>query len=181
MSDYRRYYVEGGTYFFTVVTHHRRPIFSADFCRRSLHQAIEKVRNQWPWEIVAIILLPDHLHTIWTLPQSDCNYSLRWQKIKEYFSKTYIVQCGNTVMESASRVKKGETEIWQRRFWEHTCRDEEDLKRCLDYIHWNPVKHGLVSRVVDYPWSTFHRYVKLGEYEDNWGGENPCPGFEMPE
>ena len=80
-----------------------------------------------------------------------------------------------------SRRRHGERAIWQRRFWEHTCRDEEDVKRCVDYIHWNPVKHGLVSHVRDYPWSSFHRYVQLGEYSEDWGRKDPCPTFDMPE
>jgi len=81
---------------------------------------------------------------------------------------------------SESREKRGERAVWQRRFWEHTCNDEDDLKRCVDYIHWNPVKHGLVSRVREYPWSSFRRFVGMGEYSIDWGGVNPCPNWSQP-
>jgi putative transposase len=133
------------------------------------------VRKKRPFEVVAIVLMPDHLHMIWTLPPGDSNYSLRWSKIKTSFSLSYLASGGTEGMRNASRIRSGERAIWQRRFWEHTIRDEDDLSRCVEYIHWNPVKHGLAERVQDYPWSSFHRYARLGEYDEAWGRTNPCP------
>ncbi len=181
MSDYRRCYEPGGTYFFTVVTHQRRPILNSDVARKCLRLAMERERAKRTFEIIAFVLLPDHLHTIWTLPIGDSNYSLRWAKIKEDFTRAYLAEGGVEGNCSQSRQQRRERGIWQQRYWEHNCRDEDDLKRCVDYIHWNPVKHKLVSCVRDYPWSSFHKYVTLGEYEVDWGGENPCPRFSPPE
>lgn len=181
MPNYRRNYVPGGTYFFTLVMHERRPILTTDLGRRSLRQALEKVREKRPFEIVAMVLLPDHLHTIWTLPPGDDKYSIRWARIKEEFTRVYLQGGGAEGTLSQSRLRHRERAVWQRRFWEHTCRDEDDLKRFFDYLHWNPVKHGLVARVRDYPWSSFHRWVKLGEYSEHWGEVDPCPGWNDPE
>jgi putative transposase len=177
MSDFRRNLVPGGTYFFTVVTHGRRPILTTPLGRRCLRLSIEHARNRWPFTTIAIVLLPDHLHAVFELPRGDDRYSLRWQKIKEHFTRAFIAAGGREGTSSASRARKQERSIWQRRFWEHTVRDADDLKRCVDYLHWNPVKHGLVRRVADYRWSTFHRFVAAGEYEVNWGGANPSPDF----
>ena len=135
----------------------------------------------WPWQVVAVVLLPDHFHTVWTLPPGDTGYSLRMQKLKEGFTKAFLASGGCEVAPSAAERKCCRRGVWQPRFWEHTVRDEADLKRCVDHVHWNPVKHGLVQRVVDYPWSSFNRYMKLGEYSSDWGNCDPCPGLEMPE
>jgi putative transposase len=110
------------------------------------------------------------LHCIWTLPGEDANYSLRWREIKRLFTQGYLNRIGPGERRNESRLKRGEAAIWQRRFWEHTIRDEADLRRHRDYIHFNPVKHGLVRRVCDWRWSSFHRYVKLGWYPNDWGG-----------
>jgi len=181
MRTYIRNYVAGGTFFFTVVTHDRARILTSPLARGCLSTAIRQARAKWPFEVVGVVLLPDHLHTIWTLPPGDADFSLRMQKVKENFTKAYLAGGGHTGVPTLSQREHGERALWQPRFWEHTVRDEADLKRCADYVHWNPVKHGLVRRVVEYPWSTFHRYLKMGEYEATWGGEDPCPGFEMPE
>lgn len=181
MADYRRWYVAGGTYFFTVVTQDRRRFLATDLARSCLRDAIETVRAKWPFEIVAWVLLPDHLHCVWQLPRGDQRFSTRWTRIKGRFTRQYLERGGDEGMLNYSRQKHRERTVWQRRFWEHTCSDDDDLKRCVDYLHWNPVKHGLAQRVSDYPWSTFHRYVKAGEYDLNWGSANPTPGFEMPE
>jgi putative transposase len=125
--------------------------------------------------------MPDHLHVVWELSHGDYRYSVRWQKIKEIFTRQFVERGGKDLPVTASRFQKEERGIWHRRFWEHTCMDEDDLKQCVDYLHWNPVKHGLVRRVADYPWSSFHRFVRLGEYPIDWGASNPCPDFEMPE
>lgn len=116
-----------------------------------------------------MVLLPDHIHTIWTLPDGDANFSARWNAIKRRFTQSYLEQIGPGETRNASRLKRREAAVWQRRFWEHTLRDEADLNRHLDYIHYNPVKHGLVKKAADWPWSSFHRYMKMGFYDPNWG------------
>jgi putative transposase len=181
MPDYRRWYVPGGAYFFTAVTHVRRPILCGDLARHSLHEAIKTVRDKWPIELVAIVLLPDHLHTVWTLPYGDAGYPTRWRRIKEEFTRAYLADGGKETPPTPSRLRQGERGVWQRRYWEHTVRDEDDMKRCVDYVHWNPKKHGYVANVRDWPWSSFHRHVRLGEYTVDWGAEDPAPGYNEPE
>lgn len=181
MANYRRNYVPGGSYFFTLVTHLRRPIFEAPMARRFLRSAIMDQRRKRPFQIVAICLLPDHLHTVWTLPQDDSDYSLRWKRIKEDFTAQWLAHGGEEGHRSQSRSTKQERAVWQRRFWEHTIEDDRDLKRCVDYIHWNPRKHNLVRRVQDWRWSSFHRFVGRGEYDIEWGGTNPTPKWAEPE
>ncbi len=178
MSNYRRSRI-GQVFFFTVVTDRRRPILTTDLGRAALHKAIETVRDETPFELPAIVLLPDHMHAVWELPQGDTDYSTRWKRIKALFTKEWRRNGGETPPRSESRQKRGEHGIWQRRFFEHTCRDERDLKRCVDYIHVNPLKHGLVERVCDWPWSSFHRYVQLGEYTNDWGSANEWYGDEF--
>ncbi len=180
MPEYRRLFIPGGTYFFTVVTQDRRPILTTDTARACLRTAIRTVRKKQPFGLLAIVLLPDHLHTVWALPPGDERYPLRWAQIKEQFSRLSLASGGEEALVSESRMRHRERGIWQRRYWEHACRDEDDLKRCVDYVHWNPVKHGLVKRVTDYPWSTFHRFVKEGEYDPDWGGHDPCPDATGP-
>ena len=181
MSDYRRWYVPGGTFFFTVVTYQRRRFLTTDLARQCLREAIDHVRQTRPFTVVAIVLLPEHLHAVWSLPPGDSNYSVRWQKIKERFTRAYLAAGGRDSTTTLSQQRHQQRGLWQKRFWEHTCQDEEAIKECVDYLHYNPVKHRLVARVNDYPWSTFHRFVRLGEYDLSWGGEDPCPRFIMPE
>ena len=169
MPQYRRSTLEGGTYFFTVVTYDRLPILTTDDARPLLHSAWMDVHTRFSFTTIAVCLLPDHLHCIWSLPAGDADYSVRWKEIKRLFTKSYLSQIGPGKTRNASRLKRGEAAIWQRRFWEHTLRDQDDLHRHMDYIHYNPVKHGLAERVVDWPWSSFHRYVKQGYYEIGWG------------
>lgn len=154
--NYRRFYRAGGTYFFTVVSHQRQPILTQTPIRQALRQAIVTVREKYPFEIMAWVLLPDHLHTIWQLPENDANFSERWRQIKRY-SQYFI----------GSEIK-----LWQARFWEHCIRDEVDFAHHFDYIHLNPVKHGYVQNVVDWQFSTFHRYVKQEIYPSDWLGTN---------
>ena len=175
MSEYRRNFIPGATYFFTVVVHERRAILTTELGRACLRGAIQDEQAKRPFEILAFVLLPDHLHTIWTMPPEDSNFSMRWARIKSKFSRLYLYAGGRDGTLSASRVRHDECAIWQRRFWEHTCRDEDDLKHCTDYLHWNPVKHGLVKSVKEYPWSSFHRFVRAGEYHQDWGREVPFP------
>ena len=175
MSWYRRRYTAGATFFFTVVTAGRRPPFADERNREFLRAAINDQRTRRPFEIVGLVLLPDHMHTIWTLPADDADYSIRWRLIKEGFTDAYLAGGGTEAVVSEERRRRGERGVWQRRFWEHECRDENDLKRRLDYLHWNPVKHGYVTRVAEYPWSSFHRWVERGEYAIDWGEAEVIP------
>jgi putative transposase len=170
---------ESHTYFFTAVTEGRRPILTTDLGRTALRTAIKTVKSRQLFELVAIVLLPDHVHTIWQLPHGDTDYSGRWRWLKFHFTRQWLAGRGDEGPVSRSRAVKEEHAIWQRRFYEHTCRDEADLKRCLDYVHVNPLKHGLVERVIDWPWSSFHRYVRLGEYEPGWGSAANWYGDEF--
>jgi putative transposase len=169
MPAYRRNYTPGGNYFFTVVTDNRARILLSDVARQTLRESIKDCQTRWPFEVDAFVLLEDHLHTIWTLPEHDTNYSVRWAYIKKEFSKRYLAAGGEEQERSDSRQLRRERGIWQRRFWEHTLRDEKDFERHVDYIHYNPVRHGVVSCAKDYPYSTFHSYQKRGLYEQNWG------------
>ncbi len=169
MSDYRRWYVPGGTYFLTLVTHERRPLFGNRLGLKYLRSAWRLVRQRWPFETVALVVLPDHLHAVWSLPSGDDRYSLRLSKLKEHFTRMFLASGGTDRQLSDSRLQRRERGVWQRRFWEHVCRDERDLQEKVDYIHWNPVKHGLVEHVWDYRWSSFRRFVRLGEYPRGWG------------
>lgn len=169
MPNYRRSHATGATYFFTVVTHQRRAFLCDDDVRRALRDAIDVVRATQPFTINAWVLMPDHIHTVWTLPENDADFGTRWGKIKRHVSQ----QCGERLHQewclSASKIKRNESSLWQRRFWEHQVRDEADLERCIDYAYFNPVKHGLVKRAIDWKYSTFHRDVRRGIYAEDWG------------
>ena len=170
MPEYRRSLLPGGTYFFTLVTNQRRPIFQEENARHLLREALTQgARKVGPFHIDALCLLPDHLHCIWTLPDHDSDYSTRWKVIKAWFSHQYLQKVGTDGLITASKIKKGELGVWQRRFWEHWIRNLDDLDRHRDYIHYNPVKHGLVRSVKEWPWSTFHRYVQEEFYDLDWG------------
>ena len=171
MPNYRRAIVPGGSYFFTVVTAGRRPILCDDPVRSALRAAIAEVRARWPFTIDAWVLMPNHLHCIWTLPPGDSNYSRRWSAIKRLTNQGCATGYNRVAAAAPSRHKRNEGGLWQRRFWEHCIRDQRDLERCRDYLHWNPVKYGYVARVADWPYSTFHRCVYDGVYPVDWGGE----------
>lgn len=168
MTEYRRTKIQGATYFFTVNCAERRGNRILENNVDALRQVFRKVKQKHPFEIDAIVILPEHLHCIWTLPQDDADYSLRWNLIKSGFSR--LITDGERLSES--RIKRGERGIWQRRFWEHMVRDEKDFERHVDYIHWNPVKHGCVKRVRDWPYSSFHSYVRNGVYPVNWASDD---------
>ena len=170
MPNYRRARVAGASYFFTLVTYKRVPLLANESARFCLRAAISKVRDEHPFEIDGFCLLPDHLHTIWTLPEGDSDYSGRWRAIKGDFSRNYRRSNSNGAKPVGSRKIRGETTIWQRRFWEHLIRDDGDFQRHFDYLHFNPVKHGHVESVADWAWSSFHRYVREGVYPSDWGG-----------
>jgi len=167
MPGYRRAKILGGTYFFTVKTFERKPILTEEPYRLALRQAIVEVRALLPFESIAWILLPDHLHTVWKLPESDANFSLRWSLIKQRVTRQCMDETG-PISIKRSRQKRREGTIWQQRFWEHLIRNDVDLERHVNYIHYNPVKHGYVSRVLDWPYSTFHQYVRRGTYPADW-------------
>jgi putative transposase len=166
MTGYRRNFIAGGSFFFTVNLADRRLRLLTGHIDE-LRSAFRKVRERHPFTIDAMVVLHDHLHAVWTLPEGDADFAKRWQLIKSAFSHGLPV--GEPISES--RAARGERGIWQRRYWEHTIRDERDFSRHVDYIHINPVKHGLVTRVQDWPFSSFHRMVKLGVYPEDWAGD----------
>lgn len=172
MPEYRRILIEGGTYFFTLVTYQRRYLFTDSYARSKLYDTIMHVMTYHPFTLVAYCILPDHMHMIWTLPEGDSDYSMRIGLIKTKFSKLYRLTNGSQIEPNISRVNRREAAIWQRRFWEHMIRDEQDLERHINYIHYNPVKHGLVNNVIDWPNSSFSEYVRSGSYEKDWGGDS---------
>lgn len=171
MSHYRRADLSGGSYFFTVITYRLRPILCDEAVRQALRTAIATVRRSQPFTVNAWVLLPNHLHCIWTLPEEDNDFSRRWSLIKSSVSRTLSQTYHREEWLRASKRKHREATIWQRRFWEHLIRDEQDLQRHMDYLHHNPVKHGLVSRFGDWPYSTFHRLTVEGIYLADWSGE----------
>lgn len=164
---YRRARVPGSTYFFTVVTFDRRKIFTDEQSVALLRQAIEAVQARRPFKVEAAIILPDHLHMLWRLPDGDADFSIRWRLIKSYFTRRWpgARDCPATL----SRQRKGERAVWQRRYWEHLIRDEADWQRHVDYIHYNPVKHGLAYAPSAWRYSSFHTFVKEGYYSLDWG------------
>ncbi len=171
MSNYRRAKTPGGKYFFTVVTKNRKPWFNNEANIELLRSAFRKTLSDKPFTIEAIVILPDHLHCMWQLPEEDCDFSGRWREIKKRVSRQ---------LDSNTNARR-ERSVWQRRFWEHQIRDEEDWRRHMDYIHYNPVKHGLVPRVSDWPWSSFDRCVAKGWYSPDWGSQEPIglAGMEL--
>jgi putative transposase len=176
MTSYRRNFVPGGSYFFTVNLADRRLRLLTDHIDL-LRRAVRDVRAGHPFTIEATVVLPDHLHTVWTLPEGNADFATRWRLIKAAFSRG--LPHGERV--SSSRSNKGERGIWQRRYWEHTLRDELDFERHVDYIHFNPVKHGHVTRVIDWPYSTFHQMVKRGIYPEDWAGDAANAEFDFGE
>jgi len=168
MPNYRRNYVAGGTYFITQVTYQRVSWLCSDVGRRALREAIVKVREKYPFSIDAFVLLPDHFHCILTLPTEDENFSVRLKLIKTYVTKHYGVALGIDQEISVSRKKRGESNLWQRRFWEHLIRDERDYFAHCDYIHYNPVRHGLCLQPQDWMFSSIHRFIDQGIYPRDW-------------
>jgi len=165
MVNYRRVFIPGGTYFFTVTLKNRRSDYLVKYINE-LREAFAYVKNEQPFEIIAIVILPEHLHCLLKLPDGDDDYAKRWQRIKNRFTRS-LKNAG----VGLNKNNRGEYDLWQSRYWEHAVRDERDLLRHIDYIHFNPVKHGWVDAVINWPFSSFHRYVKEGELESNWGLE----------
>ena len=168
---YRRANVAGATYFFTVNLADRQASLLVDHID-ALREALRRVRQVHHFRIDAMVVLPDHLHAQWTLPPGDADFATRWMLIKDGFSR----QIPATEFRSPSRAAKGERGIWQRRYWEHVIRDEEDFARHVEYIHFNPVKHGLVRQPVEWPYSSLHRYVRLGLVGAEWASDGRGEG-----
>lgn len=166
MSRYRRVRVPGGTYFFTVNLLERRRTLLVDRID-DLRAAFRAAHAARPFAVDAIVILPDHLHCLWRLPEGDADNATRWRHIKSAFSRG--VPPGERC--SLRRVRKAERGIWQRRYWEHLVTDDEDLRRHVDYIHFNPVKHGYVQRPTDWPWSSIHRVIRRGDMPPDWAGD----------
>jgi putative transposase len=166
MPNYRRAYYPGGTYFFTVNLLERRDndllIKHIDLLR----EVVKTVRKSHPFEIHAWVVLPEHMHCVIRLPEDDTDFTVRWRLIKAGFSR----RLPKTERRSTVRQARGERGIWQRRFWEHLIKDERDYQAHMDYAHINPLKHGWVKQVIDWPYSTFHRLVAEGIYASNWAG-----------
>ncbi len=177
MPEYRRV-KDGRTFFFTVVTFNRQRFLCFKESRIALRKVIEEIRLLKPFEIDAWVLMPDHIHCIWSLPEDDVDYSKRWGLIKSGFTKIVGKRLVGNSHSTKSRIRKKEGTVWQRRFWEHKIRNEKDFENHCNYIHYNPVKHGLVSSPKDWVFSTFHRYVKNETYPEDWGCSEP---IELPE
>jgi putative transposase len=158
--QYRRSRVPGGTYFFTVVTQQRKPVLLQPVVHQRLRSAVATIKSRHPFKIRGWCLLPDHMHFIWTLPPADHNFAMRWRLIKHYVSAGTAIPAG----------------LWQKRYWEHQINSETDFEKHLDYLHYNPVKHGLVERVLDWPHSSFHHYAQEGIYPLNWGCADHADG-----
>jgi len=167
MTNYRRACVPGASWFFTLNLAERKDnrllIDNIDVLRT----AFRYVKARHPFPMDTVVVLPDHMHCIWTLPPGDADFSTRWNSVKGHFSRAK----GERI--SDSRGKRRERGVWQRRFWEHLLCDQDDFNRHVDYLHWNPVKHGWVQRVMDWPHSSFHTFVEAGAYSLNWG----CPSI----
>jgi putative transposase len=176
VANYRRNRVPGGSFFFTVNLADRRACLLTDNIEL-LRSAFRAAAQRHPFAIDAIVILPEHLHCIWTLPPGDADFATRWRLIKSEFSK--CVAAGES--RSPSHAAKGERGIWQRRYWEHTIRDERDFERHCDYIHFNPVKHGHTENPADWRFSSFRKFVQKGVYRLDWGGGKQDEGVDYGE
>ena len=165
MTQYRRIYTPGASWFFTVNLARRKNNQLLVERIDLLREAFLYVKKRKPLDINSVVIMPDHLHCIWTLPEGDADYSGRWKLLKGYFSRGIP----KDEFVSQSRMKRRERGLWQRRFWAHMLTDQDDFNVHFDYIHWNPVKHGWVEFVKDWPYSSFHRYVDSGIYSVDWG------------
>jgi putative transposase len=173
MPTYRRWMIPGATYFFTLVTYRRRRIFDRGDNVRLLGDVLRSVRSELPFRTIAMAVLPDHLHYIWSLPRGDADFSTRWKRIKRDFTVRFVGERSDDHEVSSSRRARGERGVWQRRFWEHVVQDDEELEGLCDDIHYNPVKHGYAASPAEWPWSTFARFVKSGHYPPEWGRSQP--------
>ena len=173
MPDYRRLYVPGGTVFCTLVTYRRRPLFNEPQACKLLGEAMRDVRTQLPFQALSVVLMPDHMHAILTLPQGDGDYSTRWKRVKRELTLNWLAHGGSECHVTASQSRRGNRGVWQRRFYEHQVRDEDELAALCDYVHFNPVKHGHAKAPWDWPYSSFRRFVEAGHYTKDWGQSEP--------
>ena len=176
MPDYRRIKEPGGTYFFTVVTYNREEFLCEPFTRETLSAVFQQARKTYPFNTEAWVLLPDHIHCIWTLPPNDHEYSKRWSMIKSKVTQKLMSSRQSTSTKnqnSSTRSKRRERTVWQRRFWEHWIQNQDDFNRHCDYIHYNPVKHGYAKEPSEWPYSSFHHFVSHEIYPENWGVNVP--------
>jgi putative transposase len=162
MVNYRRLKITGATYFFTVTLYDRTSTLLTDHVDL-LQTAMQQTKSQHPYQTKAFVILPDHLHVIWQLPPRDDNFSIRWKKIKTHFTRN-LIKRGFFVTKN----HRNEYNVWQRRFWEHVIRNEDDYKNHINYIHYNPIKHHLVTRTRDWPHSSFHHFVRKGLLPIDW-------------
>ena len=173
MARYVRWRERGARYFFTLVTYRRRPLFRDEAARKLLHQTMETVRDRRPFDEFARVVLPDHLHCLWTLPDDDDDFPVRWRQIKAAFTRRYLHLGGPSLSEAARRRSKRYRGVWQPRYWEHRIRNEDEWYAYRDYIHLNPVKHGYVEDPRDWPWSSVHHHLKMGWLSENWESWSP--------
>lgn len=178
MPNYRRNFVAGGTYFFTLKSEGNAAVFN-DASAGLLGMVMREARERWSYETVASVLLPDHLKLIWALPPGDQAYPMRLGWIKKEYTKRFLSLGGAERTVSYSKRLNRRRGVWQRRYWEHTIQDEDDLRACADYIHFNPVKHGYAKSPRDWKWTSFHRWVELGEYEIDWGRTEIPPSVNL--
>jgi len=171
MPQYRRAKAEGAAYFFTVVTHRRQPVLCLPQTLGTMRAVFRDVAQRRPFRADAWVVLPDHLHCVWTMPPGDSDYSVRWSMFKKEMTKRLGPSLAANVAPSSSRQRRREGTLWQRRFWEHQIRDERDYRAHVEYIHFNPVKHGLVAAPSDWRYSSLMRWVARGVYEEDWGGD----------
>ncbi len=163
MVHYRRSFIKGASYFFTLTLNDRTKTYLTDYIN-DLKAAMQIVKKTRPYHTQALVILPEHLHAIWKLPENDSDYATRWRLIKRTFTK--MLKKHGLPLKNNDR---GACNIWQSRYWEHTIRDERDLENHINYIHFNPVKHHYVTCAKDWPYSTFHEYVRQGILDENWG------------
>jgi putative transposase len=171
MPEYRRIRTEGATCFFTVVTYQRQRILCHPKSLKAIKGGFADVASRLPFQTDAWVILPDHIHAVWTLPEGDSDYSTRWAIIKKDLSKHLRSLVNADAALTRSRMSHRDSTVWQRRFWEHQIRDEPDHRTHLDYIHFNPVKHGLAANPKDWPHSSFRKLAALGAYEEDWGSD----------
>lgn len=182
MPNYRHTHDPEGSFFLTVVTYHRLPVFADRFAQRLLGRALRKCQHDWPFEINAIVLLPDHLHTIWTLPHGDHRIGARWSIIKNGFASRYRAVDEHETEFVRDHQETGHLDVWEPQFREYVLEDISDFEAHFDYIHYNPVKHGYVKCPKSWSASSFHRWVKEGVYEEDWAcGEHEIPDFSQIE
>ena len=177
MSRYRRDNAPGATWFFTVVTFNRQNVLCDEPVRTALREAIQFTRRDWPFRVDAWVLLPNHMHCLWTLPGGDMDFPIRWNLIKRRTSNALKDRYFRPEWTNSSRISRRELTFWQRRFWEHRIRDNEDFELHTRYIHYNPVKHGLCNRPTDWPYSSLHSFIRNGILPADWSDSSGLSGY----